>query len=370
MQEEDRDLVELATSVDSSDAYREWERRCDECLASLRERCREKETRPTYTGTLNSLIARVTRLEEARNALRQRFAQVGAGHGEPSRGFSWTEIETAFDNRVLTGVVINSNHVEPRLFLEDARDTVLEQVRVNHEKHTCLKVNTVFNGEFVAGAQTAVKSIATRNRQLFPTSDLREWYDRYVIDATLTDLDEFQERDSGWALSRILNLMVNVNKCNPMRAGSWVKIPQWIKIKQAVISVRSNDNACFAWAIISALYPVERNPNRCSAYPHYSTILNLDGIEFPMTLKQISRFERLNDMSVNVFTVCRKERNENEIVPIRLTDDKKDSHVNLLYLLDSRNNSNVGHFAWIRNLSRLVGSQLSRNRNKKYICDR
>ncbi|XP_071575625.1 uncharacterized protein [Temnothorax nylanderi] len=89
-----------------------------------------------------------------------------------------------------------------------------------------------------------------------------------------------------------------------------------------------------------------------------------------MTLRQISRFERLNDVSVNVFTAWGKERNENEIVPMRLTDDKKDSHVNLLYLLDSRNNSNVGHFVWIKNLSRLVGSQLNRNRNMKYMCDR
>ncbi|XP_077272260.1 uncharacterized protein LOC143902904 [Temnothorax americanus] len=189
----------------------------------------------------------------------------------------------AIKRRVLTGVVINSNHIDPRLFLEDARNTVFKQLRVNHEKHACLKVNTVFNGEFVAGAQTAVKSIAIRNRQLFPTSDLREWYDRYVIDATMTDLDE---------------------------------------------------------------------------------------IQFPMTLKQISRFERLNDVSVNVFTVWRKKQHENEIVPIRLTDDKKDSHVNLLYLLDLRNNSNVGHFVGIKNLPRLVGSQLNRNRKMKYICDR
>ncbi|XP_071628719.1 uncharacterized protein [Temnothorax longispinosus] len=109
MSEEDRDLIEFATGLDSSDAYREWERRCEERLASLRERCREK-TRPTYTGTLNSLIVRVARLEEARNALRQRFPQVGAGHGEPSTGFLWTEIETAFESHVLTGAVINSNY--------------------------------------------------------------------------------------------------------------------------------------------------------------------------------------------------------------------------------------------------------------------
>ncbi|XP_024871338.1 uncharacterized protein LOC112454272, partial [Temnothorax curvispinosus] len=190
----------------------------------------------------------------------------------------------------------------------------------------------------------------------------------YVIDATLAGLDEFQERDSGWALSRILNLIVNVNKCNPMHAGCWFEIPQWIKVKKAVINVHSYDNACFAWAVISALYPALRNVDRCGSYPYYATVLNLEGIEFPMTLRQISRFERLNDISVNVFTTWRKGRND-EIVPLQLTNDK-DRHVNLLYLSDSRNNSNGGHFACIKNLSRLLGSQLNRSKNMKYICDR
>ncbi|KYN11359.1 hypothetical protein ALC57_16488 [Trachymyrmex cornetzi] len=43
---------------------------------------------------------------------------------------------------------------------------------------------------------------------------MREWYMTRVIEPTLASLEEFQERDSGWALSRILNLVVNVNKLN------------------------------------------------------------------------------------------------------------------------------------------------------------
>jgi len=58
-----------------------------------------------------------------------------------------------------------------------------------------------------------------KNYELFDTSDLQEWYDKHVTDDILIALEEFQERDSGWALSRILNLIVNVNKYNPMHAG-------------------------------------------------------------------------------------------------------------------------------------------------------
>lgn len=356
------DLIENAANVADEDAYRVWERRCDECLRSLRERCR---VGPTITGTVSSIVAQIARLEGARYELRRRFVHVGAGHGD-GRAYSWVEIETAFDRRVMTGAVINSRHVDPREFLNEVKDTVLEKVRDALDVHTCLKVNTVFNGEFVANGETSVKSIVTKNRQLFGATDLEEWYDEHVVETTLTDLEEFQERDSGWALLRILNLLVNINKCNPMRVGCWMEMPRFIRLRRAVVNVRSEDSACFAWSVVAALYPVDKHNYRSNMYPDFRTVLKLDGIDFPMTMRQISRFERLNDISVNVFTVKKR----NAIVPLRLTDDKKNVHVNLLYMTHPLRGSNDGHFAWIKNLSRLVGSQLSRHRQKKHICDR
>ncbi|XP_072759760.1 uncharacterized protein [Anoplolepis gracilipes] len=194
------------------------------------------------------------------------------------------------------------------------------------QKHNSVKVNTVFNGEFVAGDKRANKSINTRNFELFRTSDLREWYERRVVEPILASLEEFQERDSGWALS-ILNLTVNINKYNLMRAGCCVQLPRKIIMKRAVVNVQSQDNACFAWAVVAALYPVERHTDRQSSYRHYTTVLNLQDIEFPVTLNQIKKFEIYNDISINVYTI----ENEN-IIPLRLTEQKKDKHVNLLYV--------------------------------------
>ncbi|XP_018372418.1 PREDICTED: uncharacterized protein LOC108767179 [Trachymyrmex cornetzi] len=54
------------------------------------------------------------------------------------------------------------------------------------------------------------------------------------------------------------------------------------------------------------------------------------------------------------------------IVPIRLIDRKRSKHVNLLYVEDD----NVGHFALIKDLSRLVNSQINKKEHKKYFCDR
>jgi len=74
----------------------------------------------------------------------------------------------------LTGAVINSKHIEPRQFFEDAREIVFECVRNVMEIYDSVEISTVFNGEFVTGDKSTNKSIATRNYKLFHSTDLRE----------------------------------------------------------------------------------------------------------------------------------------------------------------------------------------------------
>ncbi|XP_043288824.1 uncharacterized protein [Venturia canescens] len=114
----------------------------------------------------------------------------------------------------------------------------------------------------------------------------------------------------------------------------------------------------------AALYPAEKNSDRTSSYPHYSTIFNFQGINFPMTLDQIGKFEKMNNLSINVYS-----EKEEVILPVRVSKEKKERHFNLLYIEDV-SGCGIGHFAWIKNLSRLVNSQLNSDGHKKYICDR
>ncbi|XP_024875377.1 uncharacterized protein LOC112456847, partial [Temnothorax curvispinosus] len=125
------------------------------------------------------------------------------------------------------------------------------------------------------------------------------------------------------------------------------------------------DNACFAWSVTAALHPAQKNADLESSYPHYTSVLDLTDIEFPMTLDQIKKFENHNSISINLYSIEKKNK-KLAILPIRVTDQKMDRHVNLLYV----HNDNVGHFAWIKNLSRLVSSQINRHHGQKYFCDR
>ncbi|KYN27574.1 hypothetical protein ALC57_03033 [Trachymyrmex cornetzi] len=63
--------------------------------------------------------------------------------------------------------VINSNHIEPRQFLEDAGNIVFERVRDAVERHDSVKVNAAFNGEFVTKDKSCYKSIITKNIEIY-----------------------------------------------------------------------------------------------------------------------------------------------------------------------------------------------------------
>jgi len=134
------------------------------------------------------------------------------------------------------------------------------------------------------------------------------------------------------------------------------------------------------------LYPANNNVDRTSSYPHYSAVPNLEGLEFPMKLGAITKFETLNDISVNVFGLEMSGKNAFNTVPVRLTKTKRDKHVNLLLIQDKyypklndydtvpdNDDEDVDikcHYCWIKDLSRLVSFQITKTKRKNsFVID-
>ena len=77
----------------------------------------------------------------------------------------------------------------------------------------------------------------------------------------------------------------------------------------------------------------EKNADCESSYLH-TMVLNFQNIEFPITLKDVTKFEYFNDMSINVYGI--QGQKPLNVLPIRLADDRRKKYVNLLYLQDPR----------------------------------
>ncbi|XP_053597646.1 uncharacterized protein LOC106693382 [Microplitis demolitor] len=173
-------------------------------------------------------------------------------------------------------------------------------VKVNVELFCNFRKNTSVEEE--------VKSFNTKSRAILPATSLAEWYTDFVYEKMLNKVEEFNQKDSGWSLTEITNLVVTMSKYTPLQGGTstFVRLPRDIQMKRAVLNIENFDEYCFLWSVVAAIHlPNTGHPERTSAYPHYSAVLEYTGIKFPMTLKQIPQFERLNDLTINVYDLSR-----------------------------------------------------------------
>ncbi|XP_076300566.1 uncharacterized protein LOC143218885 [Lasioglossum baleicum] len=305
----------MSMLVKTMDEYYEWHRSYIESLQCCINYL--SSAKDELSGSMkSSLTSTMCRMKTLNVSLHKRISSPHTGRGLYDRGgarastLRWENVESAFKNRISTGIVINVEHIDPKQFLQHAKRMVTGRVTEFLNTHSSLKASVTLEAEFMQHTnEVSVKSFSTRNVALFRTSNLRQWYQRDVVPTILTSLVEFQERDSGWALSKILHLIVNFSKYQPLQAGCTTEtyLPRTIQLKRAVVDVNSKDEACFFWAVVVGLYPAKTNPSRLSSYPHYKTVLQTEGFQSPMLFKDIRKFERKNDVSINVFEWVRKK---------------------------------------------------------------
>ncbi|KZC12509.1 hypothetical protein WN55_04313, partial [Dufourea novaeangliae] len=149
-----------------------------------------------------------------------------------------------------------------------------------------------------------------------------------------------------------------------LHAGCSVSLPRAVQTKKVVVNISRDNNECSFWSVVASLYPVSTYANRISSYSHYSSVLCNSEIQLPMTLKQVGKFGKRNNISINVYGWI-----QNTCVPLHLTSEKKDRHANLL-LIENLKDPSRHHFAWIRNMSRLISKQINNKQHARYICDR
>jgi len=77
----------------------------------------------------------------------------------------------------------------------------------------------------------------------------------------------------------------------------------------AVVNVQNNDDDyCFVWSILAHLHPARDHNYRIQNYTSYASELNLDGLTFPLFIKDIPGFKRQNpDIAINCMAVDSKD---------------------------------------------------------------
>ena len=127
---------------------------------------------------------------------------------------------------------------------------------------------------------------------------------------------------------------------------------------------KNDDDKCFIWCALRALYPKANHPERLhKTLKSKIETLNTIGIEYPVSLSDINKFEEQNE----TITITGYGYNEKDnVYPLRISKRSNRSCKIKLLLIEKEG---VSHYCLINDLSRLVSSQVSKHKGKCFICD-
>jgi len=294
-------------------------------------------------------------------------SNVHKSNNTTSSGGNVEIINTSFKGRIVSYKFKADSHDKnhlPELFLHNISRQVKQIITKTLQKHTSIKVNFVLFSFFLMfkNDRQEMKSFSTKNVIITLNFDFQTFYKR-SIEIMLKRIDSFLERDSGWSFLCNSHLELNINKYQPLSGSKFIALPKFIQNKKACLNIQNNDKFCFLWSVVAGLYPKNQNQHRTSSYPHFQNVLNINNLSFPITFSDIAVFEK-NNSFLNIF-VYGLRNNKTIIGPLYKSINNKGKSIHLLLL---ENNSNT-HYCLIKDLPRLVRSQITQHHGKLYFCE-
>ncbi|KAJ8672005.1 hypothetical protein QAD02_003264 [Eretmocerus hayati] len=346
-------LLTKTSDVDE-DTIESWRDQCTRSIDTLKRVLHNPLLTVPQKQSVTHAIGKIMSLKLT---LGSTFKQGSGLSNNKGPRIQWTDAESAFKKRIRTSIITNLHHIDLKEFLKDASELFAKKIKETmRENQNASEINSVSSCRFTRNVNNDEDSQEVIVFKNFNTKN--------------AEIEDFQEKDSGWSFGSIMNLQINNNRFKPMRSGgSYIPLPQFIQTKHSCINIMNNDDQCFKWAILAALHPVPRNnhPNWINHYIQYQEELNMEGISYPVKIHQMRDFENQNEISVNVFGLER-----NDIIPLYKTMEEEEKHCDLLLLEEEEETGDEllinSHYVLIKDLSRLVSSNLSRDKAKKYIC--
>ena len=156
-----------------------------------------------------------------------------------------------------------------------------------------------------------------------------------VIEHMKQQIENPALRNSKFVFDGVIHMDIDFHRLNLTRGSSYIPLPDWLSKKKAIINPKNSDMECLKWAVIAAMKweEMQRDHQRVSKLRRYENEFDWSGLEFPVCLTDIGKFESRNEIGVNILAVedrkvyiCRKGRNYDRIVNLMLTRSSKGLH--------------------------------------------
>ena len=177
---------------------------------------------------------------------------------------------------------------------------------------------------------------------------------------------------SGWRFVRVIKLVLHTTRWEPLNGSSYIPLNSYLANKKALINMQNEDDKCFMWSVLRALYPKVNHPERVdNDLKSKQDSINMKGIHYPVNFRAIDRFEIQNpNISISVVGY-----NKDDLVhPLRVskyTQCKHDITLLLLKKVIEGENGEIEektHYTLVKNKSALIASQINNHKGSRHIC--
>ena len=173
-------------------------------------------------------------------------------------------------------------------------------------------------------------------------------------------IGQWLSEGSGWTVKSVDGHYINLTKYKPLKGSSYIELPTELRNPaKGLINLKNKDNECFRWCHIRHLNPQEKYPQRIKkSDKEYIDKLDYQGIKFPVTIKQINKIEKQNNIRINVFSY-----EEKQPYPIYVSKEKFEDHIELLLITKDENK----HYVLIKDFNKFMYQQ-TKHKERKHFC--
>ena len=280
---------------------------------------------------------------------------------------------SAFKNYTNQYVMYNTKaNYGPIEFLAYAKPAILNIFKSNQNIKTMLYLHCLMQNI----QSTTPVEFAFHSKDLklvLEGTDISELYNE-MADEIEEEIQKVENAEgSGYTFVIVIKLVLHVTKWQPLYGSSYIPLDPYLANKKAIINMKNEDDKCFMWCVLRALYPKDKNAERIDKdLKSKQDIINMKGICYPVSLNGIKRFEELNpNISISVLGY---NKEEGGVLPLQISKHTGCEYDIVLLLLKEAVTGENGeikektHYTLVKNKSALITSQKNNHKGKRHVC--
>ena len=182
-----------------------------------------------------------------------------------------------------------------------------------------------------------------------------------MINLMAQQVDNPALRDSKFVFDGIMYTDISIHRLNLTRGSSYIPLPDWLAKKKAIINPKNLDEKCFKWSVIAGLKweEIDSNHQCVSKLRGYENEFDWSGMSYPVSTKDINKFETRNRIGINVLAlngktpyICRKGADYDRVVNLMIIEEGEKKH-----------------YVAIKSLERLLSKMNSKHNPKQHFCN-